>query len=258
MLSCCRHLRRRAADERGFTLIELLIAMVTSIVVIGALFTILEVSLAQSTKIANETYSDQIARTALTRIVDELHNACIHSEFKPVSEESGKEKTGESALTFTNTYSEAAAPEPKEIYQHRIVWKLESGSTKFGSLTEYVATYTHGTWPEYTEPGTETKVLLASHIAKAESGGKAKPIFTYYRYGTEATLQSGTLSEIALSSGLLPEGTGKEVAAVEINFDAATTTAPSSLERSITLSNRTTFAFSAPNQETPIKDAPCQ
>lgn len=253
-----RYRRLSPTDERGFTLVELLVAMVTGIVVIGALFTILEVSLAQSTKIANETYSDQIGRTALARIVDEMHDACIHSEFKPVEEESGKEKTGEAVLTFVNTYSEAAAPEPKEIYQHRIVWKLESGSTKFGTLTEYVSTFSHGTWPEYTEAGTETKMLLASHIAQSESGGQKKPIFTYYRYGTEASLQRGTLTEIALSSGKLPEGAAKEVAAVEISFNAATTTAPSSLERSITLSNLTTFAFSAPNQELPIKDAPCQ
>ncbi len=221
--------RRRLTDSSGFTLIELLVAMAASIVVIGALLTILEVSLAQSTKIANETYADQLGRTAMAKLVGEMHNACIHSEFKPVQEESGKEKTGENVLTFVNTGSKEAAPEAKETYEHRIVWKTEAGSSTSGTLTEYVATFAHGTWPEFTEPGTESKVLLASHVSKAAS----HTIFTYYKYSEESSLKNGALTKIALTSGALPAKAAAEVAAVEINFVAAGSSDPSSLERSV-------------------------
>lgn len=244
--------RRLLADAAGFTLIELLVAMVAGIVVIGALYTILEVSLVQSTKVANETYASQLGRTVMTKVVDELHNACISSEFTPVqsTEKAGEKSTG-TKLIFINTYSKEPVPAVKEAYKHEMVWTAESGSTTRGTLTDNVRQGATGTWPTVLTWGTATKELVGTRISLVNS-----KIFTYYKYGTSSSEEKGALEEI--KSEELTEKSASEVAAVEVNFNAAASSANSSLERSITLSNLVTFAFSAPSQETPIKDGPCQ
>lgn len=246
------HSPRGPLGDAGFTLIELLVAMVAGIVVIGALYTILEVSLLQSTKVANETYAAQLGRTAMTKLVDELHNACISTEFTPVqSSEKAGEKTTGTKLIFINTYSKTPVPAIKEAYRHEVVWSAESGSTTRGTLTDNVRQGAGGSWPSITSWGTATKESIASRISLVKSR-----IFTYYKYGSSSSEEKGALEEI--KSEELTEKSAAEVAAVEINFGAAATSANSTLERSITLSNLVTFAFSAPSQETPIKDGPCQ
>jgi prepilin-type N-terminal cleavage/methylation domain-containing protein len=244
--------RRLLTETAGFTLIELLVAMVAGIVVIGALYTILEVSLVQSTRVANETYAGQLGRTAMTKLVDELHNACISSEFTPVqSSEKAGEKSNGTKLMFINTYSKEPVPTVKEAYRHEIIWSAESGSTTRGKLTDSVRQGAGGAWPNVSSWGTATSEPIGSYISLVKS-----KIFTYYKYGTSSSEAKGALEEI--KSEELTEKSASEVAAVEVNFGAAATTAPSSLERSITLSDLVTFAFSAPSQETPIKDGPCQ
>lgn len=252
MLTERRDLKAHLAGTAGFTLIEMLVAMVAGIVVLGALYTILEVSLTQSTKVANETYAGQLGRTVMTKLVDELHNACISSEFTPVqsSEKAGEKSTG-TKLIFINTYSKAPVPEVKEAYKHEIVWSAESGSTTSGTLTDNVRQGASGSWPTVASWGTATKEQIGSRISLVKS-----KIFTYYKYGASSSETKGALEEI--KSEELTEKSASEVAAVELNFGAAATAGNSSLERSITLSNLVTFAFSAPSQETPIKDGPCQ
>ena len=48
---------RLRRDERGFTLIEVMVAMVVGLIVIGALFAILEVSLKQNARITDRVQS---------------------------------------------------------------------------------------------------------------------------------------------------------------------------------------------------------
>lgn len=252
------------ARDAGFTLIELLVAMVAGMVVIGALYTIMEVSLAQSTKIANETYASQLGRTAMTKMVDELHDACMSSEATPVqSTEKGTETNRSNAtkLIFINTISGAPVPSASETYKHEIVWGAESGSSTSGTLTDNVRSGATGTWPQISTWNAAVKEQIATHVTRRVLSGVSMPIFTYYRYASSSSKAAGALEEISLAkeaSGELSEKSAAEAAAVEINFNAGATNATTSLERSIPLSDLVTFAFSAPNQETPIKDAPCQ
>jgi prepilin-type N-terminal cleavage/methylation domain-containing protein len=257
-------LARLRSSETGFTLIELLVAMVAGLVVMGALYTILEVSLAQSTKIANETYADQLGRTAMTKIVDELHNACMSSEVTPIQsdEKAGEvDKSSATKLVFVNTISGNPVPAAGETYKHEIVWAAEPGSTTSGTLTDQVRAGTAGTWPKISAWSAAKEEQLATHITRRVVSGTTKPIFTYFKYAATSSEASGALEEISLAKETgeeLSEKSATETAAVEVNFNAGATNANSSLERSIALSDRVTFAFSAPNQETPIKDAPCQ
>ena len=91
----------RARDRSGFTLVETIVAMVTGVIVTGALFAILEVSTRQSAHLSNVSQATQISRNAMTKVVDQLRSACLSSGFTPVIEKSTPNK-----LVFVNGYDE--------------------------------------------------------------------------------------------------------------------------------------------------------
>ena len=117
--------RSRIRDDRGFTLMELLVSMLTATIVVGALFSILTISTGQTTLIADKVQANQLGRTAMTRIIDELHSSCLAAGFAPI-----QEKSNETELIFKNAYSEEAvlsnAKEAKVagtgVFEHQIVW----------------------------------------------------------------------------------------------------------------------------------------
>ena len=76
-------------------------AMVVGIVVTGALFAILEVSLHQTSRITDRVQATQLGRTAMTKMVDELHSGCLAREFAPVQAGSGPKE-----LRFATGFSE--------------------------------------------------------------------------------------------------------------------------------------------------------
>lgn len=80
----------RVRDERGLTLIELLVSMLMATVVIGALLTILQISTKQTTLASDKVQANQLGRTAMTRIVDELRSSCLNAGFSPIQEKATK------------------------------------------------------------------------------------------------------------------------------------------------------------------------
>ncbi len=237
-------------DESGFTLIELLVAMVTGIIVTGALFAILEVSMHQTARVTDVTQANQLGRTTMTHIVDELHSACIAAERPPVMEKSEADK-----LIFQDAYSEKA--EISSAHKDEITWNPSTGT-----MVDKTYLSTGGSWPKFTFPTTATPssgVIIGEHISEAEQAGKTVPIFQYFSYttkpSTSPTAPSTTLSEKPLTVPLSgPEA--EKAASVLINFKAAPTSNVTS--RAIELSNQVTFAFSAPAAESPVEGAPCE
>jgi hypothetical protein len=197
----------------------------------------------------------------MTRIVDELHSACLAPGFTPI--QSGSTASTESTasqLWFVNAYSGAAVISGAE--EHEIVW-----NEKAGTLTDYTYKSTAGESPNFTfpklEPANATPtggVLLASNVAQAtDSGGKAIPVFKYYRYATESSSSSSTpLGTLTAMAAPLTSTTAKEAASVLISFNAAPADGNTRPGRPIDLSAQVTFAFSAPNAEATITDSPCQ
>ena len=93
----------RISDEAGISLVELLVAMVSALVVAAAIMGLLVVSQHQTAILRDVGQATQYGRTAMTRIVDELHSSCIAKEFAPVQKESTPSK-----LILQNAYSKEA------------------------------------------------------------------------------------------------------------------------------------------------------
>ena len=264
MLIGSLRLPRVAREESGFTLIETLVAIVTGVIVTGALFAILEVSLHQSARVVNAVQAAQLSRTAMTHIVDELHSACIAPKFKPI-------ETGSNAneLTFINAYSKSSQIPLSETsasegqlgaYKHTIKYEK-------GALIDYIFPSTGGAWPEYTFASTASPkggVRIGENISQTESPEGSKtllPIFRYYKYAGESssTAESpvGTLSTTPLAS-TLTAAEADETAAVQINFRTTSGDSNPALKRSIDQSSQVTLAFSAPNSEATVSAGPCE
>ncbi len=271
-----RVLRTAARDQRGFTLVETLVAMVTGVIVTGALFTILDFSVKQSSRLSGVAQATQVGRGAMTRVVEELHSSCLANGFTPVMEKSSPTK-----LILVNGYNEKEEPKnavepPAELLAsgiHKDIIEYEKGTGRLIDTTYRASSNTPLSTPEKFawEATPASKVRLAEHVTQMEEGGKTLPVFKYYAYtttpATATTAPATTLNEETLTkteASTLGEAEAKTVAGVVVSFR----TAPYSKEARISsasekatfsdLSTQTTFAFSAPNSETPISAGPCE
>ncbi len=269
----------RLRDQRGFTLVETLVAIISATVVVGALYTILDVSVQQAAKIADTSQATQLGRVTMVKLSEELESACLSSGFTPV-QAAGKEKEvsasktkelEENKLVFINANSKEAAI--TEAFEHEIVWKKSTGL-----LTDISYKNTGGSWPSFTwtTPLTKTsEVRLGEDISQTEvlnakNEKEALPIFKYFKFNRKAgsvkTVQStealGTLEELKL------EGTGAErelgtkkageTAGVEINFNQSPADKFKNEHRAVDFKNEVTLSLSVPNAETPIEEKPCE
>ncbi len=258
-----RRLEQLAREEEGFSLVELMVALVMGVIVIGALVTILAVSVHETAAISNNVQSDRQSRTTMTKIVNELHSACLAPDFKPV-----RSPSNGSELRFVNAYSNqavipnAATSASEGAYEHRI--KFETVASKGRLVDSAYPSLSTSSWPEF--KFNETTPSKTSLLGESISQTGATPIFQYYKYakaantGNEATALEplGAQPETAALAAL--------VAAVRVSF----TTAPEDTKfqaplastrvasEKVALSSQVTFAFSAPNAETPVEASPCE
>jgi Prokaryotic N-terminal methylation motif len=276
--------RLRPRDERGFTLIETLVAMVTGVIVIGALFAILEVSLHQSSRLTNEAEATQLGRSAMTRVTDELHSACLSSGFAPVQEKSGPLK-----LIVVDGYSEQSeiplseASTHSEVREDEIVWVAEPEPTGKGRgyLKDYVYPATAGPNAEGTYSFSATPTVAggtvigekveAPELENPKTKAIEKTVFRYYEYATKAnsatTSASSALNETPLAVEPSPgfsKTQAESVAAVAVRFTVSPSSRYANLEKEKSInqagtqSTQTTLTFSAPSSEATLKAGPCE
>jgi len=246
-------------DRRGFTLIETLVAMVTGLIVSGALFAILEVSLHQSTRLSDVAQSTQLGRTAMNRVVDAMHSGCIYESFAPVQVGSTKTK-----LILVSGYSEETEVPTKATNAtgiHKDEFELNTTNNRLIDKS-YLSASEESAGKYKWEPVKE--VRLGENVKQIPVTGKEsekEPVFKYYEYATSATtsatVASNTLSEIKEVKELSAEQ-AKKVAAVEVRFKMLPTDNNEALGRSVNLNSLVTFAFSAPDSEATIKGGPCE
>ncbi len=236
----------RLSDASGFTLIETLVAMISSTVVVGALFSIFIVALHQTARTSGRVEATELGNTTMTHLVDELHSACIAREFTPI-----RENSNENELIFVSGTGTAAVL-PK-AYLHKVVFS-KTEETLVEKTWPNVST---SSWPnfEFSESGTPTTVRIGEHITQNPG---SKPVFEYYGYkeSTNSTEAVSTLEKLTVNSGGL-EKTAAKASAVSINFTAGATQYRQ-YKPTIELSNQVTLAFTAPSAETPILQKPCE
>jgi hypothetical protein len=236
-------------DAAGFMLIETLVAMISAIVVTGALFAILIVSLHQTSRITGRVQATQLGRTTMTRMVDELHSACIAREFTPI-----QSKSSETELIFISGVGTEAVL--SKAFLHKIAY-----SKTEGMLVETTIASSSGEWPNFEYKSTPTTRRIGEYISQSKNSEGAIPVFQYYKYAesTNTTNAVTTLSTtpIKLEAGGLTATQSKEAAAVQINYTAG---APEGKQYkpTIELSDQVTLAFTAPSAETPIVAKPCE
>jgi Tfp pilus assembly protein PilW len=257
-------------SESGFTLIELLVSMLTSIVVIGALFSILLISTHQSSRTTDYVQSNQLGRDTMTNILEELHSACTGAGTggysaiqKPTTVPSSPlAETGATNLWFISTYGtpSSATAELKEVTEHDLNWT--ETAKKLGKLTDYAfpGTGTVGAW---TFPSTlsianaKTRVLAENVMAPKEGTG---PIFQYFSYyDNQAESNYGQLETTALTTPLSSEAAAANfaggVAQVVISFTQAPPDKNTQLSRIANFSNSVNLRFSPTSTTSGI--SPC-
>ena len=156
---------RALGAERGFTLVELLVVMASGILVASALFTILDVTLHQTTRTFSRVDATQRARNVLERIENEMHSACVANDVRPIF--SGSTDT---SVSFWSGYGNAVNVTPLK--------RTISFDSTTGKLTESVYPLASGTSPSTwqasaTPSSTET---LLTNVAQSGS----TPVFQYY------------------------------------------------------------------------------
>lgn len=221
--------------EAGFTLIELLVAMVIGVVVIGATFSILDVSLRQYARTTDRVSADRRARTAMETILLELHSSCVSAKATPV--ELGSTSTKLRVLSQTG-----AEPAFSRITLHEIA--LASGKLTDASYLSNV----ESTAPNWTFPATPTRtVTLLTGVSQSAAG--TTPVFQYYKY------VGGALSSTPLPAEPLSEADANETAEVTVSFTTAPETGNTAPGRTVDLANTAVLRFD-PSSATSV-NYPC-
>lgn len=193
MLGALRATRSRLKCERGFTLVELLVGMLAGMVVLSALFTIVDVTMHQTTRTFSRVDATQRSRTMLEGLENQLHSACVGSNTTPI--QTGSTDTN---LIFVSQYGPAASPTP---VWHEITYTPPSGSAVFGTLTDnaYSVTGSAPTWGRGAMlAGYPRRVLINVKQQLKSDRVTPVPVFQYFAYEPAYTDANGSTDMILL------------------------------------------------------------
>ena len=227
-------IRSACASEAGITLIEALLALVLSIVVGLAVFSMMEFSFRQTYNVAERVNANQRGRTTLERILLRLHSSCVAVSAVPVREKSN-------GVTLNILSKEGNQAYFGSMTEHSIYL---SGTTLFD------ATYNSnpgGVAPNWTFPSTPTSVSTLLTNVSPPSGSTS--IFQYSKY------ENGSLVPITATESM-SKTVANSVAWVKITLLVApeTTTRSGGPTRSVELTSSTLLRFdpaSSTGQNTP-------
>jgi prepilin-type N-terminal cleavage/methylation domain-containing protein len=210
-----------ASGESGFTLVELLVGMSITLVVSLVAFSFLEFSSRDVSRTTDRVHVDQAGRTALERLMTNLHSGCVASQATPV-----RVGSSNTVLRYVSEHGEAASL--PSVTLHEVIYTPASGSTE-GTLTERSWTSTAASVaPNYlfNEAATPKTTRLLNGIRQSQNEKKESvPMFQYYRYYTEAdkpeASRYGELNPTPLGSTKLTEEQAEAIAKVTISFTLA-------------------------------------
>ena len=226
-------------DETGTTLVELMVALMIGMVILVALTTMVITTMHSSARVTARVEATQQARIAMTRLMEQLHSACVAPEIAPVRAGS----TGNS-LEFVHQTGSAVSPTPI----------LSVVTYSNGTLKQFDYAPTGGAMPNWTfdkKTAIGTKTLLT----KVAPIPPSTTIFSYYRY------LNGAVSETPLNPPV--SGLSTEEAALTVEVRAALSADPLSTpvkdtSADASIRNGATLRLTPPsfNEGSPSK--PCQ
>lgn len=155
-------------DQRGTTMVELLVSISGTLIVMMAVVTLTTAVLHHQDRITRRVDANSRGRPVMTRMVQELHSACVTSHITPIRRDpAGVASTGTS-INFLSKAGSAVGPIP-DLYTVSL-----TGTT----LRESVYRSTGGTAPNWAFSSTPTsnRVLLTNVTAP---GGA---VFRYFAY----------------------------------------------------------------------------
>jgi prepilin-type N-terminal cleavage/methylation domain-containing protein len=193
-------------DQRGFTIIELLVSMAAGTIVAATIVMITTVALHNQDRIARRVDANQRGRPVMTRMIQELHSACVAPRITPVLAGS----TGTS-MSFLSKSGSAVSPTPDK---HVITL---SGTT----LSESVFAATSGTAPGpwiFSGTASSTRQLLTNVTAPAGA------MFRYYAF------VNGQLSTTPLPATPLSGTNAALTSIVSISFASSPTNGVSNFD----------------------------
>ncbi len=166
--------RIEIADERGTTLAELVISMALGLIVLSALAMVMIVSMHASARVTERVHATQNARVTLTRVIEELHSACVVPKVAPIQPES----TGTTLIFSHALESEGASASVKPVKS-----TITLNGTK---LEESEFSWLGTTPPTFSKQATKPPVTLATNIVPTPPSSS---IFSYYTYSKGKLVQ---------------------------------------------------------------------
>lgn len=190
------------SGERGFTLVEMLVSIFAGLIVIFAAFSIVDISLSQSSRIADRVSADQRGRLAMEKILLKLHSSCVAAETTPVEPGSSESKL----LIVSQTGAQASFA---KVELHEIALKGETLTD-----TSYLNTEKNPApnW-EFSKIPQTTQTLLTHVSGFKNAKGEATQVFQYYKY------EGSKLSEALKSPLIETDADATAAVAVSITVD---------------------------------------
>ena len=163
--------QRLARSEHGFTLIELLVVVIAGMVVVIALFTLVDVTLRSTTRTFSAVDATQHARSALEDIENELHSACVADSYPPIQPGSS-----DTSLSFVSQYGSTNGPANApslDPVEHTVTFDPVAKT-----LTDTVSPPPPGPWGGGGGGQSGSTTLLLSNVSQQGSA----PVFQYFAY----------------------------------------------------------------------------
>jgi hypothetical protein len=228
-------LRRLRQDESGTTLTELLVGLSMGTVVMLGLTTMVVLTMQSTARVSTRVDSTQRARLVLTRVIDQLHSACISPKLAPVQQASTS-----TSLRFVHATGSEVTPVPT----------LSVITLNEESLTQSDYAWKEGSPPFWTF--NETKPTSTTTLMTKVKPIPGKPVFAYYGYSLGALNETAFLSPLSETDALHTIGVSVAFMTSPAKNTAGSETDPARIQDSVS------FRLSSPSYNPTAPSLPCQ
>ncbi|MBA3865509.1 MAG: hypothetical protein H0X42_04045 [Solirubrobacterales bacterium] len=177
-------------DERGMTLVELVVATTAGVVVMTGIVLTMIVTMRETNRVSSHVEANQNARITMTKIINQLHSACVAPQIAPVQEGSSG-----TLLSFLHQSGSTVAPTP-------VLSKISLTGTTLSQSDYPVSGGAAPKWIFATTPSSTVQLMTGVSAISA-----SLPIFRYFAYS------NGQISATPLAT---PLGTNSTTA-VQVN-----------------------------------------